>query len=95
MADKGNGAGRRRGVAFFVVIVILGGLIGSVIGELVGHFFSNNELIYKIFTTGIEPGFDPREVDLAVILFTVGVTIKLNVCSALGMVLATYIYRHL
>ncbi len=95
MADKGTGAGRRRGVAFFVVIVILGGLIGSVIGELVGHFFSDNALVYKIFTTGIEPGFEPREVDLTVILFTVGLTIKLNVCSALGMILAAYLYRRL
>lgn len=96
MAGKSSeGHNRRRSIGFLVIIVILGALIGSVIGELVGHYFSKGALMYKIFTTGINPGFEVPEIDLAVINFKFAMSVKLNVCSALGMILAAYLYRHL
>ena len=95
MAAKLSGGTGRRSIGFFVIIVILGALIGSVIGELVGHFFSKGALMYKIFTTGISPGFDVPEIDLAVINFKFAMSVKLNVCSALGMILAAYLHRYL
>ena len=95
MAVKSREGRGRRSIGFFVIIVILGALIGSVIGELVGHFFSKGALLYKIFTTGISPGLDIPEIDLAVINFKFAMSVKLNVCSALGMIMAGYLYRYL
>jgi len=95
MAERKAGTSARRGVGFFIVIVILGALIGSIIGEIVGHFFGAGTLIRKVFTSGISPGFEARDFNLYVIVLTLGIGLKLNLCSALGMVLAAYLYKRL
>lgn len=81
-------------VGQLIVILIMGALIGSIIGEIIGEFFpSSGSLMHRIFVSGISPGFRPVPINLYVILLTVGISIKLNLCSAVGIVLAAYIYR--
>lgn len=83
-----------RGVGHLIVILIMGALIGSIIGQIVGAFFpSSGSLIHRIFVSGISPGFKPMPINLYVILLTVGITVKLNLCSAVGIVMAAYLYR--
>ena len=84
----------RKGLGQLVIILIMGALIGSIIGEVIGEFFpSSGSLIHRIFVTGISPGFKPFPINLYVILFTIGISVKLNLCSAVGIVLAAYLYR--
>ncbi len=83
-----------RGVGRLIVILIMGALIGSIIGQVIGTFFpSSGSLIHRVFVSGISPGFRPIPINLYVILLTVGITVKLNLCSAVGIVMAAYLYR--
>lgn len=82
-------------VIVLLVIVILGALIGSVIGEVIGTLAPGGYL-EKVFSKGVNPGIAPPAVlDLKVITLTLGLTMKINLASLLGIALALLIYRKL
>jgi len=82
-------------VAVLLVILILGALIGSVIGEVIGTLAPGGYL-EKVFSRGVSPGIAPPVIlDLKVITLTFGLTMKINLASLLGIVLALLIYRKL
>jgi hypothetical protein len=82
-------------VAVLLVILILGALIGSVIGEVIATLAPGG-FLETIFSKGINPGISPPLVlDLKVITLTLGLTVKINLASLLGIVLALLIYRKL
>jgi len=50
----------------------------------------------KVFSRGVNPGIAPPAVlDLKVVSLTFGLTLKINLASLLGIVLALVIYRKL
>ena len=78
-----------------LVILILGALVGSVIGEVVAALAPGSYL-EAVFSKGINPGLSPPAVlDLKVITLTFGLTLRINLASLLGIVLAMLIYRKL
>jgi hypothetical protein len=80
-------------VVVLLVIIILGALIGSVIGEVIATLAPGG-LLEKIFSKGINPGLTPPVIlDLKVLTLTFGLTMKVNLSSLLGIVLALLIYR--
>jgi len=82
-------------VIVLLVILILGALIGSVIGEVIGALAPGGYL-EKVFSKGVNPGIAPPAVlDLKVITLTLGLTVKINLASLLGIALALVIYRKL
>lgn len=82
-------------VIVLLVIVILGALIGSVIGEVIGTLAPGG-YVEKVFSRGVNPGITPPAVlDLKVLTLTLGLTVKINLASLLGIVLALLIYRKL
>ncbi len=82
-------------VVVLLVIIILGALIGSVIGEVIATLAPGG-LLERIFSKGLNPGLSPPAVlDLKVLTLTFGLTMKVNLASLLGIVLALLIYRKL
>jgi hypothetical protein len=82
-------------VLVFLVILMLGALIGSVIGEVIGVLVPDG-YIEAIFAKGINPGITPPAVlDLKVLTLTLGVTMRINLASVLGIALALLIYQRL
>jgi hypothetical protein len=82
-------------VAVLFVILILGALIGSVIGEVIAALAPGGYL-EAVFSRGINPGISPPAVlDLKVLTLTLGATLRINLASVLGIVLAVVIYRKL
>ncbi len=82
-------------VVVLLVIIILGALIGSVIGEVIATLTPGG-LLEKVFSKGLNPGLTPPVVlDLKVLTLTFGLTMKVNLASLLGIVLALLIYRKL
>lgn len=82
-------------VVTLLVIVVLGALIGSVIGEVIATL-SPGGFLEKVFSKGVNPGISPPAVlDLKVVSLAFGFTIKINLASLLGVVLALFIYKKL
>ncbi|GAB4262791.1 DUF4321 domain-containing protein [Thermincola ferriacetica] len=72
-----------------VLVFVIGGLLGSIAGELLGDRFPQ---IMKSISVGINP---PTTINLSVMSVTLGFTLKINIATVLGFFLAYIIYRKL
>ena len=82
----------KAGLWWCVVILVIGALIGSVIGEVIG-VFAKQGLIHDTFVKGIEVGLPSTTLDLKVLNFTIGFTIKLNLASVIGILLGAILIK--
>jgi hypothetical protein len=80
----------RRGAGFLVVVLIVGAVIGSLLGEIIGQIVPSGP-IHAIFSRGVSAGVSPFTVHLLVFDLTLGLLIKLNLCTVIGLV-AAFIY---
>ncbi|MBQ7358688.1 MAG: DUF4321 domain-containing protein [Lachnospiraceae bacterium] len=69
----------------FVVLV----LIGFVIGRFIGTYFGESWLNY-----GQTFGFsEPLEIDLGFLVFVIGFQIRITIASVLGVILSLLVYK--
>lgn len=86
--------GASKGLMFFLVIIILGALLGGVLGEILGLIITEGTL-HKVLVTGICPALSPVTLDLAVLNFTFGIGMKLNLLSVFGIIGAMWLFYKL
>ncbi|MGQ0570600.1 MAG: DUF4321 domain-containing protein [Armatimonadota bacterium] len=72
-----------------LVVVLFGGLLGSVIAEAVVGFPLLGFLAREV-RAGVDP---PVTLDLRIISITLGGIIRLNLAMVLGVIVALWIYR--
>ena len=83
------------GTAAFVVIIILGAIIGSALGELIAYLFPGG-ILERIFSQGISPGLNPpATLDLKIFSLTLGFSVRINLASLMGLILGAYLYKQL
>lgn len=88
-------AKRDDSVIVLLVILILGALIGTVMGEVIA-VMAPGGIVEKIFSKGITPGLSPpATLDLKVLSISFGFNVKINLSSLLGIGLALLLYRKL
>ncbi|NPV29296.1 MAG: DUF4321 domain-containing protein [Firmicutes bacterium] len=85
-----RGYGNYRSPWLLVILLILGGIFGSLIGEALGAIPA-----LAILREGRSIGLPVNTLDLEVLALTLGFTIKVNLISLLGFIAAFFVYRHL
>ncbi|HIE66206.1 MAG TPA: DUF4321 domain-containing protein [Nitrospiria bacterium] len=76
-----------------IFFILVGGLLGGVMGEIL-LLFSPSGLLQDIFLKGYQVGINPPAVlDLRLITFTIGFTFRINLLSLLGIILSIYTYK--
>lgn len=76
----------KRSIALLIVLLVIGGLLGSLLGIALSH-------VLPILDKGLPAvGFAPVTVDLSVLTFTIGMSLKFNVASIIGFLLALVFY---
>lgn len=83
---------RGRSFGFILLILILGAIIGTALGELIG-FLLPEGVVEQFFLRSALFGFEPFTVNLEVFTFTVGFTFKLNIVGIIGIAFTAYILR--
>ena len=87
-----GGAGK--GIGFWLLVLIIGALIGGIVAEIIGLFYQDEvSLIHQLFIAGIELGFDPRPINLYVLDFTFGFHARVNLLTLMGAIGAIYLGR--
>lgn len=82
-------ATREKNTLVFIVFILCGIVIGGLLGELSKSINWLNWLSY-----GQSFGFsDPFTLDLGVLQLTLGLMIKINIASIIGIVVAVFVYR--
>jgi hypothetical protein len=80
----------KRGLGFFVVVLIVGAVIGSLLGEILGQIIPSGP-IHTIFSRGVSVGVSPFTVHLLIFDLTLGLMLKVNLCTIIGVV-AAFVY---
>lgn len=83
----------KRRIGLVALIFFLGVVLGSVVGELIGHFMPEGNVIKQLFVSG--PNFEvgPLYCNLIVFTFTIGFSLKVNLVSVLGIIVIAFIMR--
>lgn len=79
-----------RKTGFYVFIVFLGAIAGSLIGDTIGNNVKSLEFFRKVYTIGT---MQPISLNLKVINLSLGFNFNLNLMSIIGAVLAIIIAR--
>lgn len=83
----------RKNLKVYTIVVIVGLLLGSFLGEMLARFLPAG-VARDFFTTSVAGAFGPVTIDLVALGLTLGpLTIYVNLMSLVGVVLAAYLYR--
>ncbi len=83
---------RKHKLIWFLAIIILGALIGSALGEVLGLILPHG-VVREFFLRAASFGFGPANINLIIISFTIGLKLKINIIGVLGIALASYFLR--
>lgn len=83
-----------RGILKGVIIVVVGALIGTMVGELLGAYLPDGG-VKNFFLKSLEFGLQPATLNLHILVFTIGLMLKLNVMTIIGVIGAALILRKL
>ena len=83
---------RNRRIGVLILWLVCGAVIGSLLGELMGLILPDG-VVRQFFLVAAEIGFGPLTVNLAVVNFTIGLGLKINVAGVLGILFAAYYFR--
>lgn len=81
-----------KNVIWFLVIVVVGALIGSFFGKFIGMVVPSGA-IRDLFATEISAGLSPATLDLRVIELTFGCMLRFNITSVLGIIASAIIFQ--
>lgn len=86
-------APRRRSLAVVALIMFLGIVVGSVIGQGIGLLLPEGKVIRDVFVNSTDFHVGPLHLDLVVFSFTFGFSLRVNLMSAVGVFLVALVLR--
>ena len=85
----------RKSPWILVTCVIVGGLLGGLLGEILLAIFPHSGIIQNVFTQALQPGFGPLPIDLWLLKVTVGFALKMNLMTFIGILLGVFVYKQI
>ena len=86
-------APRKRPLAVVALILFLGIVVGTVVGETIGIMLPEDKVIRKVFVNSTDFNVGPLHIDLVVFSFTFGFSLRVNLMSALGVFVVSVLLR--
>lgn len=82
----------KRGFGFLVLVLVVGAIAGSLLGELIGRLVPHG-LLHEIFSRGVNVGIPHFSLNLLAITLSLGLTLRANLCTLIGVALAYWMFR--
>ncbi|MFZ0392081.1 MAG: DUF4321 domain-containing protein [Calditrichia bacterium] len=83
---------RKKSIGWILVIILLGALIGSALGEVLALVLPAG-VVKEFFLRAAVLGVGPATLNLIIFTLTLGFHIKINVIGVIGIILAAYFLR--
>jgi len=80
-------------VAIVALILFLGIIVGTVMGEVIGLILPEGKVIRDVFVSPTDFHVGPLHIDLVVFSFTFGFSLRVNLMSVVGVVLVSMLLR--
>ncbi len=84
-----------RNLLIFILILIIGTLLGVFIGKVILKIFPSDSMIREMLGLEIKPGLQPTTIDLGILEITLGAVVKLNITGVIGLIITVLIFRKL
>jgi hypothetical protein len=85
----------RKSPWLLLACVLIGGLFGSLLGEIL-IAVAPPSVIQNIFSQAVHPGLSPPvTIDLWLLKFTIGFTVKMNLLTFIGIIIGVYVYKQI
>lgn len=75
-----------------VLIIFLGALIGSALGEVIAYLIPGG-VVREFFLKSAAARFGPATLNMVIFTFTLGFSLKLNVIGIIGIMIAAYLLK--
>jgi hypothetical protein len=83
---------RKKSAVFVVFIIIIGALMGTAIGEVIGILVPQG-VVQDFFLKSATASLGPGTLDIILFTITLGFSVKLNVVGVIGILIAAYALR--
>jgi len=83
---------RKKSLAFIIFIVVVGALIGTAIGEVLGLILPAG-VVKEFFLKSASASVGPATLNIILITLTFGFTFKINITGVIGVLIAAYALR--
>ena len=83
---------RRKSLGFIIFIIVIGALVGSALGEVLGLVLPAG-VVKDFFLKSATASIGPGTLDIILLTFTIGFSLKLNITGVIGIVIAAYALR--
>jgi len=84
---------RRRRLGLIALVMFLGILVGTVVGQVIGLLLPEGKVIRDVFVNSTDLHVGPLHVDFVVFSFTLGFSLRVNLMSAVGIFLVALVLR--
>lgn len=83
---------RKKSPAFIILVIVIGALIGSALGEIIAYVIPGG-VVKDFFLKSVSASFGPGTINIIILTFTLGFSLKLNIIGVFGIFIAAYILR--
>lgn len=83
---------KKKSLGFILIVIFIGALIGSAIGELIAYVMPDG-VVKQFFIKSASASLGPGTLNIIILTFTLGFSIKVNVMGVLGILITAYALR--
>jgi hypothetical protein len=83
---------RKKSVSFVIFIIIIGAMIGTALGEVIGIVIPKG-VVQDFFLKSVSASIGPATLNITLITLTLGFSFKLNITGVIGILIAAYALR--
>ena len=82
----------KKGWIYYIVVLFIGALIGSVLGEIAAYIIPAG-VVQQFFLKSATASVGPGTLNILILSLTLGFTIKINIMGVIGVLIAAYALR--
>ena len=83
---------KRKSLGFILIVLVLGALIGSALGEVLAYIIPNG-VVKQFFLKSASASIGPGTFNIIILTITLGLSIKVNIVGIIGILIAAYALR--
>ena len=83
---------KRKSLGFILIVLVLGALIGSALGEVLAYIIPNG-VVKQFFLKSASASIGPGTFNIIILSITLGLSIKVNIVGIIGILIAAYALR--